>query len=348
MTPLVIGGRIVGPAHPCLIIAEAGSNHNGDLATALELIDVAARAGADAVKFQIFRADRLYPKTAGRSDYLGVDRAIHDIIAEMEMPYEWLPTLQARCRQRGVIFLASAFDEESADRLDAFVDAFKIASYEMTHVPLLRHIAAKAKPVIMSTGAANLSEVGESVDAFREAEGASLVLMQCTAAYPAPMEALDLRSIVTMARAFDVPVGLSDHSRDAVLAPIAAVALGASIIEKHFTLSNDLPGPDHRFAVEPHELEALVKAVRLTEAALGTGAKVVHPAEEELRAFARRSIFAVRDIAAGETFTHQNIAVLRCGKNPRGLEPSQFDAVLSRKAIRPIASGTPIHHADCG
>lgn len=348
MKHLQIGSRRIGPGQPCLVIGEAGSNHNGSIDTAKTLIDVAAEAGVDAVKFQIFRASRLYPQNAGASDYLRADRSIYDIITEMEMPYEWLPELKAHCDRRAVIFLASVFDEESTDRLDSYVDAFKIASYEMTHLPLLRHVAAKRKPVIMSTGTADLSEVRDSVDAFRADGGTALALLQCTAAYPAPMDALNLTAMSTMAQAFDVPVGLSDHSRDTLIAPIAAVALGACIIEKHFTLSNDLPGPDHKFALEPDELQALVKAVRLTEAALGSGAKVMHPVETELRAFARRSIFALRDIPAGEPFTRENVAVLRCGKNPAGLEPVEFDAILSLKAVRRIFSGTAIEHADCG
>lgn len=345
--PLTIGSRRVGEGEPCLVIAEAGSNHNGRLDTARQLIDVAAEAGADAVKFQIFRARKLYPETAGATAYLGMDKSIFDIIAEMEMPYEWLPVLAEHSRARGVMFMASVFDEESTDRLDAFVDVFKVASYEMTHTPLLRYVAGRGKPVLMSTGTASLDEVAESVDAFRDAGGAALGLFQCTAAYPAPLDSLNLRAMQTMAERFGVPVGLSDHSRDPLIAPIAAVALGASFIEKHFTLGNDLPGPDHRYAIEPGELRAMVGAIRQTEAALGSGRKDVQPVEEELRAFARRSIFTLRDIAAGEIFTADNIAVLRCGQNAAGLPPREFDSVIGKKAARAIASGRAINAADC-
>jgi sialic acid synthase SpsE len=344
---LQIANQRVGAGEPCFVIAEAGSNHNGSLETARALIDVAAESGADAVKFQVFRAGRLYPRTAGTSDYLGVDRPIFDIIAEMETPYEWLPLLRGYCDERGVAFLASVFDEESADRVAPFVDVFKVASYEMTHLPLLRYLAATGKSVIMSTGTATLDEVGDSVRAFRDAGGAGLLLMQCTAAYPSPLEALNLRAMTAMAAAFNVPVGLSDHSRDPIIGPVAAVAVGACVIEKHFTLSNRMPGPDHRFAVEPDELRRLVAAVRDAERALGREGKHVHPVEEELRAFARRSIFAIRDVSEGEPFSRENVAVLRCGKNAPGLPPADFDRVLQTHARRAVREGAAITQADC-
>jgi len=334
--PVRIGNRRVGDGEPCLVIAEAGSNHNGLRQQAARLVDVAASAGADALKFQVFRADRLYPKRAGASDYLGEPRSIHEIIAELEMPYDWVSELAAHCRARGALFLASVFDEESADRLEPFVDAFKIASYELTHLPLIRHVARTAKPVIISTGAATLEEVAETVDAFRATGNDGLVLMQCTAAYPAPLESLNVRAIPTMKSAFDVPVGLSDHSRDPLVGPLAAVAVGANLIEKHFTLSNELPGVDHRFAVEPPELRLMIQRIREAERALGSGRKDVHPVEAELRAFARRSVFAVRAITRGETLTRENIAVLRCGKLPAGVPPARFDDLLGRRARRDI------------
>lgn len=343
---VAFGRRRLGPGEPCYVIAEAGSNHNGHLPTALALIDAAADAGADAVKFQVFRAKRLYPTTAGVSDYLGRAESIFDIIAAMEMPYEWLPTLRDHCRTRALDFLASAFDEESADHLEPFVDVCKIASYEMTHVPLIEHVARSGKPVIMSTGTATLEEVADSVAAFRDAGGRSLVLMQCTAAYPSPPEALNLRAIPTMAEAFGVPVGLSDHSRDPIIGPVAAVALGACTIEKHFTLSNRLPGPDHAFAVEPDELTAMVTAIRHAERTLGSGEKQVLGVEEELRAFARRSIFTLRAIAPGEPFTRENIAVLRCGKNAPGLPPRDFPQVLTTRAARAMPAGVAVQDSD--
>ena len=342
MKVIEIAGRKVGPGHPCFVIAEAGSNHNGNLQQALGLIGIAAEAGADAVKFQTFRAAKLYPKSAGKTDYLKLDQSIYDIIAAMEMPYEWIPILAEEAAKHKLIFLSTPFDEQSTDELDPYVPAFKIASYEMTHIPLVRYIAKKGKPLIMSTGTASLPEVGESVRAIRETGNEELILLQCTASYPAPLDALNVRAIDTMRREFDVAVGLSDHSRDPFIGPITAIALGASVIEKHYTFSNELPGPDHRYAVEPHELKAMIRRIRETEAALGSGEKVPQAVENELRSFARRSIFATREIGRGDVFTAENIAVLRCGKAGHGLEPAAFDSVIGKRASRDLPVDTPV------
>jgi len=343
---VLLGDKLIGDGAPCFIIAEAGSNHNGNLAQALKLIELAASAGVDAVKFQLFRAKTLYPPTAGNSQYLNLRKPIFDIIQDMEMPFEWLRDLHECCKENKIMLLASVFDEETADQLSPFVSAFKIASYEMTHFPLIRHVAKKGMPVIISTGTANLSEVEEMVDVFQKTGNPKLILMQCTAAYPAPYESLNIRSIGTMKQVFRVPVGLSDHSRDPLVGPCAAVALGANVVEKHFTLSNELAGPDHRFAVEPKELHQMVLQVRNTEAALGNGEKQMHPVEEELRAFARRSIFASRDIEAHETFTKENTAVLRCGNNTLGLEPKDYDRILGCRAQRKMLMNTVIRPED--
>lgn len=348
MRTLSIGERRVGDGAPCLVVAEAGSNHDGSLEQALRLVEVAARAGADAVKFQTFRAARLYPRGAGISAYLRTPRPIYDIIHDMEMPSTWIPELAAACRARDVVFFSSPFDEASVDLLEPYVDVFKIASYEMTHAPLVRYVARAGKPVIMSTGTATLDEVRRAVGTFRETGNDRLILLQCTASYPAPLDTLNLRALVALKREFDVPTGLSDHSRDPITAPIAATALGADVIEKHFTLSNDLPGPDHAFAVQPDELALMVERIRDVERALGTGEKVVHPVEEELRAFARRSIFATRAIAAGERLSPENVAVLRCGSLGYGLAPDEFERVLGRPATRAIAAESLIRYADLG
>lgn len=343
-----IGDRSVGEGHRCFVIAEAGSNHNQDLPQARRLIEVAAVAGADAVKFQLFRADRLYPRTAGQSDYLKQDRSIYDIISDMEMPYEWVPELAAYAQEKGTLFLASVFDEESANLLAPHVPAFKIASYEMTHLPLVRHIARLGKPVIIATGTASLEEVKETVEAVREERNEEIILMQCTASYPAPLESLNVRAMVTLRETFGVPAGLSDHSRDPLVGPLAAAALGGHILEKHFTLSNTLPGPDHSFAVEPDELALMITKIRETEWALGSGEKVPHPVEQELRQFARRHLVAVRDIAAGELFSKENALVLRRGKVAAGLEPKHYEEILGKPAKRSISVGTAIKREDLG
>ena len=343
---LSIAGRAIGDGRPCFVIAEAGSNHNGSYEQALALIDVAADAGADAVKFQFFKAGKLYPRNAGASAYLGDSRSIYEIIREMELPDAWVPKLAEYCRSKDVIFLCSPFDEESTNLLDPYVDAFKIASYEMTHLPLVRHVARKGKPVIVSTGTANLEEVGEMVEVFLETGNRDLALLQCTAKYPAPLDSINLRAMRAMRHAFGVSTGLSDHSREALPAPMAAAALGAHIIEKHFTLSNRLPGPDHRFAVEPHELKTMIQMIRQVERVVGTGLKQCAPEELELRSFARRSVFSLKDIATGEVLDERNIGVLRSGNAPPGLPPSMYEGLLGRVARKDIACGKGINFDD--
>jgi sialic acid synthase SpsE len=341
-TRIKVGDRWIGDGAPCYVIAEAGSNHNGSLPQALALIAVAADAGADAVKFQGFRARTLYPRNAGKSDYLKDERSIYDIIEAMELPLDWVPRLAEHCRARGVHFLCTPFDEEWADALEPHVPAFKIASYEVSHLPLIRRVLAFGKPTFVSTGAATLDDVMPVVALARELGNEQLVLLQCTASYPTPPEAVNARALVTLHQATGCLVGLSDHSRNPVIAPVVAVALGAAIIEKHYTLSNRMPGPDQRFAVEPHELKALVSAVREAEAVLGTGDKKVLEVEQELFAFARRSIFAACAIRKGERFSSGNITVLRNGTNAPGLSPGQYERLLRCRASQDIAANVPI------
>jgi N-acetylneuraminate synthase len=337
-----IGDRWIGAGEPCYVIAEAGSNHNGSLGQARALIDVAAEAGADAVKFQGFRARTLYPRTAGRSDYLKDSRSIYDVIEAMEMPFEWLPSLADHCGVRGVDFLCTPFDEAWVDALDPYVPAFKVASYELSHTPLVRKVLERGKPTFISTGASVLDEVRRVAALAREVGNRQIVFLQCTAAYPTPPGDVNARAIVTLREATGCHVGLSDHSRDPVLAPVVAVALGAVAIEKHFTLSNRLPGPDQGFAVEPGELKALVRSVRQAQAVLGTGVKAVLTIETELHGFARRSIFSVRAIKAGEAFSEENVRVLRNGTNPPGLPPEEYPRLLGARAARDIAGDSPV------
>jgi len=346
MKPIRIQNRRVGPGCPCFIVAEAGSNHDGSLKKAFALIDAAAKAGADAVKFQLFRADRLYAPTAGRSDYLKRSQSIFEIIRSMELPPAWIAKIKARCRKQKIIFLASVFDEESADAMDRFVAAHKIASYELTHAPLIRHVARLGKPILLSTGACAPSDIRSALRTIRAAANPPVILFQCTARYPASPGSLDLGAIPAMAKAFGVPVGFSDHSADPFTAPLAAVALGAVAIEKHFTLSRKGRGPDHRFSIEPDELAALVRRVRETEAALGDGVKKIRAEERELHRFARRSIFTVRRIRAGEIFSPENLTVLRNGKLKPGLAPSAWDAVLGRRSRRDLPAYAGLRQGD--
>ena len=341
-----IGRRTIGRGHPVYFIAEAGSNHDRSLDQARRLIDVAAGSGADAVKFQTFRASALYPRGAGTSDYLNAPRSIYDIIRDLEMPLEWIPELARHATEQGIDFLSTPFDESSADALDPFVPLFKIASYEMTHHGLVQHCARKGKPLVVSTGTANLQEVRELVEAVRAVGQVPLVLMQCTAKYPAPLSSLNLRTLPRMQAEFGVLVGLSDHSRESLPGPMAAVALGASVIEKHFTLSNTLPGPDHAYALEPDELKAVIAKVREVEQTLGSGEKQPQPEEEELRRFARRSVFSQRPIAQGAPLTRANSAVLRCGKLAMGAHPRDYVRFLGRSVRHPVETDHPITAED--
>lgn len=346
MTCVRIGRHVVGSGRPCFIIAEAGSNHDGSLARALKLVDAAADAGADAVKFQLFRARSLYPREEVSPKYLrslGVKDAIYRVIERMEMPFAWVPKLHARCRRRRLLFMATPFDEECADVLAPHVPAFKIASYELTHTPLLEHVARLGKPVILSTGGADAAEIDRAMSALR---GLPTCLMQCTAKYPAPPAAMGLRAIPWLARRYRVPVGLSDHSLDCKTAPVAAVALGAALLEKHFTLSRASSGPDHSYAVEPGELRETVRAVRDAEAMLGADGKAPHASERELREY-RRGVFTTAAVAAGAAFSRENVAVLRrAGRKETDLRPEHFGWLLRRRARRALPANALLRRAD--
>jgi N,N'-diacetyllegionaminate synthase len=346
MAEFDINGRPVGEGEPTFVIAEAGSNHNGDLDLAKELIDVAVDAGADAVKFQTFRAEDLYVEDSGPVDYLEDDRSIYDLIESMEMPYEWIPDLHEHCRERDILFMSTPFDERSADELAEYVPAWKVASYTSSHVPFLRHLAKTDKPVIMSTGAHELSEVRESVGVLQDAGVSGLALLQCVASYPTPLDDINVRVVETLREEFGVPSGLSDHTLDPVTAPAASVALGASVVEKHFTLDRTMEGPDHEFALEPEELDAMVSAIRNTERALGSGEKRVLDVEAELYDKARRRIQAVRDIEAGDELTEADVEILRPGKREAGLHPKFYSEVIGRTAARPVTKGDGIQWSD--
>lgn len=300
------------------IIAEAGSNWRmgntkRDLAMAHSLIEGAVEAGADAIKFQTYHADGVYVKNAGSSDYLseaGIQEDIHEIFSDLSMPYEMIPQLAESCKRQGIVFMATPFSPKDFAAVDPFVTTHKIASYELSHLRLLELAAKSGKPLILSTGAALPEDIRWAVETFKNGGGGPLTLLQCTAKYPAPFSSLNLRVLPWLKAQFGVAVGLSDHSRDPIRAPTAAVALGATVIEKHYTLDNRLPGPDHSFSVTPEELKAMVMAIRETEQLLGSGVKEVLQAEEELYDYARRGIQALRDIEVGEDLREGvNIAI---------------------------------------
>ena len=344
-----IGNKSIGDGQPCFIIAEAGANwkYCNDMKKnykhALKLIDIAADAKADAVKFQVYRANRLYVKEAGYADYIGKKKSIYDIIKDMELPYDWLPKLKEYCDKKNIIFLASPFDEDSVDELEKInIQAYKIASYTITHLPLIKYIAKKGKPILISSGASNIQDIEEAIDTVKSTGNKKIALFQCTAKYPAPLPSVNLRVIPSLIKRFNLPIGLSDHSREPVIAPLGAVALGAKLIEKHYTTDNSLSGPDHNFAILPEELKNLVDSVRKLEACLGNEKKEVTAFEEELYKFARRSIHAIRNIKKSEKLTKDNIAILRSGKIRPGLSPKHIVDLLGKRAKIDIKSGEGI------
>ena len=335
-----IGKRRVGKGEPCFIIGEAGVNHNGSVELARKLIDVAVEAGCDAVKFQTFKPERVCSPLAPKATYQMQTTAAEESQLEMgrklELPFDAFRDLYSYCRDRGITFLSTPFDDESADFLAGLpVPAFKIPSGEITNPFFLEHVALKGCPLIVSTGMATMDEVAIAVEVFRTAGNEQIVLLQCVSNYPANPSSMNLRAMHTLEEAFGVAVGLSDHTVGTEVA-FAAVALGACIIEKHFTLSHELPGPDHRASLEPQDLFTLVKGIRNIEAALGDGVK--RPVAEELNTadVARRSLVAAKFIRAGTVLTVEVLDILRPGT---GLPPSMRSQVLGRCALHDIEAG---------
>lgn len=337
------------------VVAEAGSNwrmgsHHRDLAMARVLIDVAVDAGADAVKFQTFRPETVYVHNAGQSKYLaeaGILEDIHSIFEDLSMPYEMVHELAAYCQERNIEFMSTPFSEDDFHAVDAFVRRHKIASYEITHLRLIELAAKSGKALILSTGAATEQEIAWAIETFKANGGEDITLLQCTACYPTQSNDMNLRVIPWLKHRFRCKVGLSDHSREPLTAPISAVALGASVIEKHFTLSNNLPGPDHSFAVTPCELIAMVKEIRNAEKMRGSGIKTVLKNEQELRSFAQRGIQAIHDIRPGDLFHEgKNIAILRPGNQKSGIHPKYIEEIEGKKAKQAIKAGTGISFSD--
>ncbi len=320
-------GRNIGDGSPCLIIAEVGANHNRSYDLALRHIDAAVEAGADAVKFQIYSADSLYSKKTPR--HSGYDKDLHTLISEIETPRDWLPGLASYCEEKGILFFATPFDHNAVDELDEVSDFFKIASFEIVDLDLLGYCASKGKPMIISTGLANMEEIQDAYITCRDAGNEQIVFLQCASVYPAPAHIMNLRSMETISRAFGTAVGLSDHT-PGVHVSVAAVAMGASVVEKHFTLDRSMDGPDHPFAIEPGELKDLVRQIRDVESAMGDGRKL-GPSKEEMEFYhkARRSLHARCDIPAGTVITEDMICCKRPGY---GIAPKHSDLVMGRVA----------------
>lgn len=347
VSSIAIGDRLVGPGEPVLVIAEVGVNHNGDLELARALVERAAEAGADAVKFQTFSADRVARPDAPKSGYqletTGGTESQLEMLRRLELGREAHSRLIARSRELDVVFLSTPFDEESVALLEELdVPAIKIASGELTNWPLLERAARTGRPLIISTGMADLDEVAAALAVVRASGTDETVLLHCVSSYPAEAAECNLRAISTMAEAFGVPVGYSDHTTGVETA-LAAVALGASVVEKHVTLDRGLPGPDHRASLEPDELARFIAAVRLVEASLGDGRKRPAPSELETRRLMRRSLVASSSIPAG---TRLEPSLLRALRPATGISPALRDQVLGRRTSRDLAENEPIDWSD--
>lgn len=338
-----IGRRRIGLGSPVYIVAELSANHNQNLERAVQIIRAAKEAGADAIKLQTYTPDTLticadqpWFRVSGGTLWDG--RTLHDLYSEAYTPWEWQPKLKQVANDLGMDLFSSAFDATAVDFLEEMgVPVHKVASFELVDLPLIEKMAATGKPLIISTGMATLAEIEEAVQTARRAGAKEIALLKCTSAYPSPADEMNLRTIPSMAERFHAPVGLSDHTMG-IAVPVAAVALGACIVEKHFTLSRGVPGPDSAFSLEPQEFKAMVEAIRTAEKALGAVHYGPNAKEAKMLAF-RRSLFVVKDIKQDEVFTERNVRSIRPAN---GLHPRFRREVLGRRAASDIERGTPL------
>jgi pseudaminic acid synthase len=339
-----IAGREIGPGKPVYVIAELSANHRQHEDVAIELVHAAHEAGADAVKLQTYTPDTITiasdaPSFRAGSGSLWEGTTLHDLYQEAYMPWAWQPGLKTLAESLGMDCFSSPFDPTAVDFLMAMdVPAFKVASFELVDLPLIRRMAETGRPLVMSTGMATEAEIDEAVAAAREADANGIALLKCTSAYPSPPEAVNLRAIPAMAERWGVPVGLSDHTLGEVVA-VGAVALGACIVEKHMTLSSADSSPDSAFSLDKDAFRRMVEAIRVAELALGRPEVGPTDEERESRRF-RRSLFVVQDVAAGEALTESNVRSIRPAD---GLHTRYYEAVLGRRAARAIERGTPLH-----
>ena len=342
--------KIDDPNHT-FIIAEAGSNwksgsYEEDLEQAKKLIKIASKAGADAVKFQTYKADTVYAYNAGNSNYLaeqGINKEINEIFEYLSMPYEMISELSQICNDEKIIFMSTPFSVEDAKQIDPFVSLHKIASFEINHVRLIEFLSKTEKPILISTGASTFDEIDFAVNLIKNNKNNEIGLLQCTSKYPAPIESLNLSTIPKMKERYNIPIGFSDHSVEPLIGPLTAVGLGATIIEKHFTLDKNLPGPDHSFAITPQELELMVKSIRQADKTKGNGKKMILDEEQELLLFAKRRIQAIKDIRKGDILKEGfNFEVLRPGNRIRGLEPRFLDKINGTKSTKDVLKGDGI------
>jgi pseudaminic acid synthase len=338
-----INDHLIGRGVPVYIIAEMSANHNQSLDNAIAIVKAAKEAGADAIKLQTYTADTMTIDCNERYFQIGKEtiwagKTLYRLYQEAYTPWEWHEQLRDVAKELGLDFFSTPFDNTAVDFLESLqVPAYKVASFEIVDIPLLKRIGATGKPVIVSTGMASLFEIEEAITALKESGSGEIALLKCTSAYPAPPEEMKLGIIPVFINRFKLPIGLSDHTMG-ISVPIAAVALGACIIEKHFTLSRSIPGPDSPFSLEPHEFKAMVEAVRTVEKALDSDINAPCPHEQASVVF-RRSLFVVKDIRKGEHLTPQNIRGIRPG---HGLPPKYLDRVLGKTASTDIKRGTPL------
>jgi N,N'-diacetyllegionaminate synthase len=340
MSSIAIGRHPIGPGSPCFIVAEAGVNHNGSVSRAYELIDIAADAGADAVKFQIIHAHAMVSPDAPKAEYQkrdgSPDATQLEMLLRLQLSAADFASLAVYAQRRGIVFLATPFDAAGVDLIHELdITAVKIGSGDVTNHPLLERVAALGKPVILSTGMSSLSEVGEAVGVLEAGGVARYALLQCVSCYPAVSADSNLRTLRTLQERFNAPVGFSDHTVGNTIG-IAATALGACILEKHFTQNRNLPGPDHQASADPDQLKAYIEAVRETESALGDGRKEKCPAEANTAAVARRSLFAGQRLRAGSQLSAEGVIALRPGN---GIPPSRLTELVGMQVVRSIEQG---------
>ena len=343
MSGFAIGRRQIGLGSPTYVIAELSANHNQDFEQAVQLVRAAKEAGADAIKLQTYtadtitiRSDKEYFRIGGGTLWDG--RTLHDLYQEAYTPWEWQPKLKTIANDLGMDLFSSAFDETAVDFLESMnVPVHKVASFELVDIALIQKMARTGKPLIISTGMATVEEIEEALQVARQAGATQIALLKCTSAYPASPDEMNLRTIPELARRFGVPVGLSDHTMG-IAAPVAAVALGACVIEKHLTLSRSLGGPDGAFSLEPDEFRAMVDAVRTAQRALGEVHFGVAAHEASSRVF-RRSLFVVADVYKGQVFTAQNVRSIRPA---HGLHPRHLPEIIGKHAARDVERGTPL------
>ena len=334
------------------VIAEAGSNwkcgtFEQDLNQAKNLIKIASNSGADAIKFQTYRPETTYVSNPGGSETLSYSENIDTIFEKHAMPYEMIPKLVEFCKEENILFMSSPFSVDDAKAIDPFTEIHKVASFEINHIKLLEFLASTKKPIIVSTGSSTYDEIDFCVNFLKEHNSGQIILLQCTSKYPCSMDSLNLSVIPKMKSKYNLPVGFSDHSEDPIIAPLTSIGLGATVIEKHFTLDKNLPGPDHFFALTPDELKQMINSIRNTELAYGTGKKEILEEELTTRKFAKRALQAITDISKGDILElGLNFDILRPGDRIRGLDARFLFNINGKKSKLDIAKGDGINESE--